>query len=138
MSQQYPDMYQDFSSNRSPGTSRYNGLNSNLNRQPSRHFDNYGSQQLQGLYAQEDHSGGRYDSAPRFDRAPPATLQHSNNYAYDNQTWNYGGGNVNSGMSGIGGLSTMGGTGRVKPSSARRTNLPSVSYFVDSLLGSLY
>jgi hypothetical protein len=128
MSQQYPGMYQDFSSNRSPGTSRYNGLNNNLNRQPSRHFDNYGSQQIQGLYTQEDHSGGRYDSAPRFDRVPAATLQHSNNYAYDNQTWNYGGGNVNSGMSGISGLSTMGGTGRVKPSSARRTGLPSVSY----------
>ncbi|CAG8984227.1 hypothetical protein HYALB_00004210 [Hymenoscyphus albidus] len=112
-------------SNRSPNNSRYNGLNNNLNRQPSRNFDTYASSQLQqGIYAQDEHSNGRFENLPpRFDRIPSGTLQHSNNYPYDNQTWNYGGANMAGGINGINGISAIGGSGRVKPT-ARRTGLP--------------
>ncbi|KAF4626267.1 hypothetical protein G7Y89_g11894 [Cudoniella acicularis] len=122
MSQQYQDMYQDFSSHRSPSSSRYNGLsNGPLNRQPSRHFDSYTTQPLQqGLYTPEDHAAARYDTAPRFDRNP--TVSHNTNIytPYDNQTWNYGGANVNGAA-----MNAMGGTGRVKPQNRPRAGIPS-------------
>jgi hypothetical protein len=111
MSQQYADMYQDYPSNRSPGTSRgYAGLT--LNRQPSRHFD-YANASLSGLYTAEDHAQ-RYEPPARFDRIPSATL--TSNYPYENQTWSYGGANP---------TSNMGGTGRAK--SQGRPRLPVVS-----------
>ncbi|KAG9229884.1 putative RNA-binding post-transcriptional regulator cip2 [Amylocarpus encephaloides] len=124
MAQQYQEMYQEFPSNRSPGTSRYHGLNNSLNRQPSRHFEGYAGPLQQSHYAQEDHSGGRFEGVPRFDRIPSSSLPHPNAYSYDNQTWNYGAGNMNGGgMNGISGISNMGGTGRVK-SASRRAGLP--------------
>jgi hypothetical protein len=111
MSQQYADMYQDYPSNRSPGTSRgYAGLT--LNRQPSRHFD-YANASLSGLYTAEDHAQ-RYEPPARFDRIPSATL--ASNYPYENQTWSYGAANP---------ASNMGGTGRAK--SQGRPRLPVVS-----------
>ncbi len=118
MAQQYGDMYSEYNpSNRSPGSQRgyaQNGLS--LNRQPSRHFDNYGGGSQLGLYTAEDHAA-QYEPTPhRFDRMPSTTLHSS--YQYENQTWNYGGAHGTSNM--------MGGTGRVKQSS-RRAGLPPVS-----------
>ncbi|RFU24157.1 hypothetical protein B7463_g12176, partial [Scytalidium lignicola] len=110
MSQQYQDMYQEYSTNRSPGSTRgYNGLS--INRQTSRQFDAYSTLQ-QGLYTAEDHAA-RYEPPTRFDRIPSATL-HSN-YPYDNQTWNYAATGV---------ANTMGGTGRLKATTARRAGIP--------------
>jgi hypothetical protein len=111
MAQQYPDMYQEYNTNRSPGSTR--GYPSVLNRQPSRHFENnYGMAQAPGLYTAEDHAA-RYEGPTRFENRMPSATLHSN-YQYDTQSWNYGGAN-----------GAMGGTGRVKPST-RRAGLPSV------------
>jgi hypothetical protein len=113
MSQQYQDMYQDYSSSRSPGTGRaYSGLT--LNRQSSRQFD-YGNGTLSGLYTAEDHAQ-RYDPAARFDRMPSSTLPSG--YPYDAQTWSFGGANPVHG--------NQGGTTRGKPQN--RSRLPAVSY----------
>jgi len=120
MSQQYQEMFQDYSSTRSPGTGRaYSGLT--LNRQTSRQFDYTNGSSLSGLYTAEDHAQ-RFEQAPsRFDRMASSTL--SNNYAYDAQTWSsFGGPN-----SGLGPNNHMGGgTGRPKPQG--RSRLPGVSY----------
>jgi hypothetical protein len=114
MSQQYPDMYADYSANRSPGSTRgYGGL---LNRQTSRHFDTYGAQQNLSLYAPVEPEQ-RYDP-PRFDRMVPSTVHP--NYPYDTQTWNYGAVSAN------GGANTMGATSRIKAPS-RRAGIPQVS-----------
>ena len=114
MSQQYQDMYQDYSSSRSPGAGRaYSGLT--LNRQTSRQFD-YGNGTLSGLYTAEDHAQ-RYDPAARFDRMPSSTLPSG--YPYDAQTWSFGGANPVHG--------NQGGTTRAKPQN--RSRLPAVSYF---------
>jgi hypothetical protein len=103
--------------NQSPGSTRGYGGNGQLNRQPSRHFDNHGTGQLQGLYTADDYAA-RHDGLPRFDyRMQPSATVHSN-YGYDNQTWNYGGTN---------GVNLMGGTARIKQQS-RRGNIPSVSF----------
>jgi hypothetical protein len=104
MSQQYQDMYtQEFPSNRSPGSNRY--ASNLLHRQPSRQFDSYGGGQMQhGLYTQEDHASGRFDSS-RYDRVNPQNA-HSN-YSYDSQTWNYPGQGVNGNIN-INGANTMG------------------------------
>ncbi len=118
MAQQYGDMYADYSQNqnRSPVSNRY-GSGLTLNRQPSRQFEQYNSQPLQsGLLYQDDHSS-QYEPSSRFDRMPPAAL-HTSNYPYENQTWNYGGGNT--------GANVMGGTGRMKPQPPRRAGLPTV------------
>lgn len=128
MAQQYTqDVYQDFNLNRSPGPSRYMSMSNNLNRQPSRQFENHGPPLHHNAFQgyEENTGGGQYDSAPRFNRQTSSAAQHSNNYPYDNQTWNYGGGNGNGAMNGINGLNSMGGTGRIKPSS-RRAGLPQV------------
>lgn len=117
MSHQYQDMYQGFSSDQSPSRPRYNAIT--LNRQTSRHFDNYTPQQMatQGLYTPDDHAAaGRYEPATRFDRGGGSALHSA--YPYDNQTWNYGGANLNGGA-----MNTMGGTGRIKPQS-RRAGIP--------------
>ena len=114
MSQQYQEMYQDYSSSRSPGTGRaYPGLT--LNRQTSRQFD-YATGTLSGLYTAEDHAQ-RYDPAARFDRMASSTLPSG--YPYDAQTWSFGGANPV--------LSSQGGTARPKPQN--RSRLPAVRYF---------
>lgn len=114
MSQQYQDMYQEYSANRSPGSTRgYGGLS--VNRQTSRQFDAYSTLQ-QGLYTAEDHAA-RYEAPNRFERIASSTL-HSN-YPYDNQTWNYAATGV---------ANTIGGSSRMK-TTARRAGLPSVSLF---------
>jgi RNA recognition motif-containing protein len=113
MSQQYQEMYQDYSSSRSPGTGRaYAGLT--LNRQTSRQFD-YGNGTLSGLYTAEDHAQ-RYDPAARFDRVASSTLPSG--YPYDAQTWSFGGANPV--------LGGQGGTARPKPQN--RSRLPAVSF----------
>jgi hypothetical protein len=113
MSQQYQEMYQDYSSSRSPATGRaYPGLT--LNRQTSRQFD-YATGALSGLYTAEDHAQ-RYDPAARFDRMASSTLPSG--YPYDTQTWSFGGGNPV--------LSSQGGTTRPKPQN--RSRLPAVRY----------
>lgn len=114
MSQQYSEMFQDYPPNRSPATSRGYG-NMTLNRQTSRQFmDNYQAplQNGGGLYASED--------APQFNGNQAGYRGPSNNinYAYESQTWNYGGAN---------GASTMGAAGRMRPQQqARRAEIPSV------------
>jgi hypothetical protein len=113
MSQQYQEMYQDYSSNRSPGTGRaYSALT--LNRQSSRQFD-YANGSLSGLYTAEDHAH-RFEPATRFDRMPSSTLPSS--YPYDTQTWSFGGANPTQNHQG-------GGTGR--PKQQGRSRLPPVS-----------
>lgn len=113
MSQQYQEMYQDYSSSRSPGTGRgYSGLT--LNRQTSRQFD-YGNGTLSGLYTAEDHAQ-RYDPSGRFERLPSST---PSGYAYDAQTWSFGGVNPV--------INSQGGTTRAKPQN--RSRLPAVSKF---------
>ncbi|KAB8301218.1 hypothetical protein EYC80_003107 [Monilinia laxa] len=113
MSQQYSEMFQDYPPNRSPATSRGYG-NMTLNRQTSRQFmDNYQAplQSGGGLYASED--------APQFNGNQAGYRGPSNNinYAYESQTWNYGGAN---------GASTMGAAGRMRPQQqARRAEIPS-------------
>jgi hypothetical protein len=111
MSQQYPEMYQDYSSNRSPGHGRaYAGLT--LNRTTSRQFE-YANGSLSGLYTAEDHAQ-RFEPAPRFDRMATGTLP--SNYPYDTQTWSFGGANPGANLQG---------TGRPKPQG--RSRLPHVS-----------
>ncbi|KAH8820685.1 putative RNA-binding post-transcriptional regulator cip2 [Xylogone sp. PMI_703] len=107
MSQQYQDMYQEYATNRSPGSTRgYSGLS--INRQTSRQFDAYSTLQ-QGLYTAEDHAA-RFEPSSRFDRIPSATLS---NYPYDNQTWSY-----------AATANTIGGN-RLKPTTtARRAGIP--------------
>jgi hypothetical protein len=123
MSQQYHELYQDFSANRSPGSTRdYSNGSMALARQPSRQFDNYAQQlQLPPLYTGSGGHEQRFD-APRFDRMGSATI-HSNNFSYDAQTWN----NYSNGAA-----TTMGGTGRIK-SQSRRAGLPTVSSPADLL-----
>ncbi len=116
MAQHYADMYQDYPSNRSPPSVRgYGGNNISLNRQTSRQFDNYNSGQMQ-LYTADDYV--QRQPEPVYGRMP--SVAAPSNYAYEAQTWGYGGANNN-------GASMMGGTGRMKTSSARRGQIPSVS-----------
>jgi hypothetical protein len=117
MSQQYQEMYQDYSSSRSPSTGRaaYSGVT--LNRQTSRQFD-YGNGALSGLYTAEDHAQ-RYDPAARFDRMGSSTLPLG--YPYDAQTWSFGGANPIHANQG-------GGTTRAKPQN--RSRLPAVRVFI--------
>lgn len=112
MSQGYPDMYQDFSSHRSPGATRYNGVT--LNRQPSRHFNEF--QQLQGQYMENDFVP-RYESE-RYGRGLAAPVQ--THHPYENQTWSYGGANA---------AHSMSGTGRVNAAPRGRPALPPVSHY---------
>ncbi|KAK2624195.1 hypothetical protein QTJ16_006145 [Diplocarpon rosae] len=115
--QQYGDMYADYSQhqNRSPVSSRYNGSGLSLNRQPSRQFEQYSSNTLQGGLLYQDDQSSQYDTS-RFDRMASNPLNTSSSYLYENQTWNYGGANVGANM--------MGGTGRLKPQPPRRAGLP--------------
>ena len=89
-----------------------------LNRQSSRQFmDNYQAplQNGGGLYASDDAS--QYNANQAGYRGPSSNV----NYAYESQTWNYGGAN---------GASTMGTAGRMRPQQqqARRAEIPSVCY----------
>ena len=68
------------------------------------------------LYTTDDYA--QRQSEQPYGRMPSVSAQ--TNYAYEAQTWGYGGGNSN-------GAAMMGGTGRMKPSSSRRGQLPSVS-----------
>ncbi|KAK6606102.1 R3H domain-containing protein [Botrytis cinerea] len=115
MSQQYSEMFQDYPPNRSPASSRGAYGNMTLNRQSSRQFmDNYQAplQNAAGLYASEDAS--QYNGNQAGYRGPSSNV----NYAYESQTWNYGGAN---------GASTMGTAGRMRPQQqqARRAEIPS-------------
>lgn len=120
MSQQYPEMFQEYPPNRSPATSRAYG-NMTLNRQTSRQFmDNYQTPlQNGGLYGSDDAS--QYNGNQAGYRGPSNNI----NYAYESQTWNYGGANA---------ASTMGAAGRMRPQQqTRRNEIPSVSYpFINS------
>jgi hypothetical protein len=114
MSQQYSEMFQDYPQNRSPATSRVYG-NMTLNRQTSRQFmDSYQAPlQNGGLYASDEHAP-QYNGSQAGYRGPANNI----NYAYESQTWNYGGAN---------GASTMGAAGRMRPQQqARRAEIPSV------------
>ncbi|THV44591.1 hypothetical protein BGAL_0611g00010 [Botrytis galanthina] len=115
MSQQYSEMFQDYPPNRSPATSRGAYGNMTLNRQSSRQFmDNYQAplQNGGGLYASDDAS--QYNGNQAGYRGPSSNV----NYAYESQTWNYGGAN---------GASTMGTAGRMRSQQqqARRAEIPS-------------
>lgn len=106
MAQQYQDMYSNYNSDRSPGSTRTYG-NLTLNRTSSRQFDNYGSaqmqqNQLQGLYTADDYAAQQHSGPPpRFEQRMPASTMHNNGYSpYENQTWGYGGqSSVPNGMS---------------------------------------
>lgn len=116
MSQQYTEMFQDYPQNRSPATSRAYG-NMTLNRQSSRQFmDGYQTPVQNGsLYVSDD--APQYNGAQAGYRGPSNNI---NNYAYESQTWNYGGPNA---------ASTMGATGRMRVGQqARRADIPSVRY----------
>ena len=91
-----------------------------LNRQTSRHFNNYGGEQPNlSLFSPPEHE--RYDP-PLFDRMP--SQSHLTDYHYpdsqtlNSQTWGYNG-------AANGGANTLGGN-RSRPT-ARRTALPTVS-----------
>lgn len=116
----YTEVYPDWSNDRSPNSMR--GYHPAPQRQSSRLFEgaNYGGPPQQGLYTAEDHHAPRYEPASQEYRTPAPTFNggHFNsNPPYDNQTWSYGGG-----------ANTMGGTGRLKPSS-RRAAIPPVRSF---------
>lgn len=111
--------------NRSPGTTRQGyGSMGNLNRQTSRQFTNYSTEQPQqqpqlSYLNSADHE--RFDP-PQYDRMPsqPQHDYHYDSQTLNSQTWAYNSSNMN------GGANTMGG-GRMKAPSARRGNIPSVS-----------
>lgn len=110
------DMYYDQSS-RSPGTHRH--AQQMLHRQPSRHFDAYGSMPSNGGYAPDDQSM-RYETN-RFDRMN-GPIQ-GNGYSYDMaqaQTWNP------NAFSNNNNFSAYGATGRMKSQTRGRSVLPSV------------
>ncbi|PQE09820.1 r3h domain protein [Rutstroemia sp. NJR-2017a BBW] len=115
MSQPFSDMFQDYPPNRSPVSSRTYG-NLTLNRQTSRQFMDSYQGPLQGgggLYAADDHSP-QYNGTQTGYRGPSNNV---NNYAYESQTWNYGGAN---------GVGAIGGTGRIRPQQqSRRAEIPS-------------
>jgi len=78
---------------RSPSSNRgFNGT-ATINRQPSRHFDDYASSQPHRLYPADDQYGSRYESGPQYESRmlPPMTGQ-SPRYAYDSHTWSGFGG----------------------------------------------
>jgi len=78
---------------RSPSSNRgYNGATT-INRQPSRHFDDYAGSQAHRLYSADDQYGSRYESGTQYENRmlPPMTGQ-SPRYAYDNHTWSGFGG----------------------------------------------
>jgi hypothetical protein len=115
----YPqDNYRDqmYHINQSPGSTRGYGGNGQLNRQPSRHFDQYGPGQLPGLYTAEDYAA-RHDGPIRFDHRMQSATLHPG-YGYENQTWSYGGAANGANL-----------TGRVKPQN-RRNPIPSVSPYI--------
>jgi hypothetical protein len=114
MSQQQYEMYHDYSApSRSPVSNRAYG-HQTLNRQPSRHFEQY-NQLSNSIYAADDQSASRYDPS-RFDRMAATTTLHPA-YGYDSSTWSY---NAN-------GAATIGASSRLRSSSSRRQPLPSVS-----------
>jgi hypothetical protein len=80
-------------------------------------MDSYqGPLQGGGLYAADDHSP-QYNGTQTGYRGPSNNV---NNYAYESQTWNYGGAN---------GVGAIGGTGRIRPQQqSRRAEIPSVGH----------
>lgn len=120
------DIYYDNPSARSPGSHRQQHQHQQQQQQPplhrasSRQFDAYGQMPSGGLYTAEDHAA-RYETN-RFDRLNGGL--HGNYNAYEMstaQTWNPASFGVSSGMT------ALGATGRMKPSSRPRAALPSVS-----------
>jgi len=122
---QHHEMYYDNPS-RSPGSHRHQQT---LHRQPSRQFDAY-APAPNGLYTAEDHAASYM---PRYngDRLN-ATLHASNYGGYDlngSQAWTSFNPNQNNNNT----LAALGATTRMKPSSRRRSVLPSVRLIVHCL-----
>ena len=114
---------QDYSS-RSLGTTRQPYGIGTLNRQTSRQFNNYGAEQPNLSLFTAEHE--RYESS-QFDRmTSQADYHYNDSQALSSQTWGYNAGNLN------GGANTIGGTGRMKPPSARRAAIPTVSISASS------
>jgi hypothetical protein len=122
MSYRFDPMHSQEYAIRSSGNVRQPFGMGTLNRQTSRLFTSYGTEQPSlSLFTSADHE--RYD--PQFERLASHAQQPDYHYGdtqnLSSQTWAFNPGNMN------GGGNAMGGTGRMKLPSSRRTGIPSVS-----------
>ncbi len=117
---QQNDFYYDQNNTRSPGAHRHQ--QQMLHRQPSRHFDAYGTMPNNNLFTPDDQSM-RYETN-RFDRMNGQ--MHGGGYGYDPlqaQTWNT---NVFSSNNNNFGAYGGGATQRMKSQTRGRSTLPNV------------
>lgn len=120
---QHEDMYYDNSSSRSPGSHRHNPQM--LHRQPSRHFDAYGTLPAGAMFSPDDQMA-QQNFAPRYDRVGTATLNSTFSFVQD--PWNsFPAAQNNS-------LAALGPTTRMKSLTNRggRTGIPTVSTLENS------
>lgn len=133
--------YSTPTSNRSPPSNRGYGQHT-LNRQTSRHFENYDPNSFHQI-PPAFQSASRHD-ANRFEGMTAPTLQPSYALPYESNTWNMGNGmpHTHHSINGMGsqmpmgmglGSATLGASSRIKPQGSRRAPLPTVCILLSSL-----
>jgi hypothetical protein len=120
MASQHEEMLYGQSLNRSPSmnSQSYNTIGG-IQRQTSRHFDNYSGRQPSLYSQQDDYGSARYDARSSNRLPPPISLYQTQDFHYDPATspWAYHPPNSNA--------ATMGASAHLKPSN-RRAPIPTV------------
>lgn len=119
MASQHEEMLYDQSLNRSPTMNArgYNTLGGGIQRQTSRHFDNYGGRQPSLYSPPDDYGSARYDGR-LSNRLPPPVSLYQTHYEPTTSPWAYHPAGSN--------LATMGASAAHIKASSRRAPLPNV------------